>query len=113
MPPRPEPRPKRPTVEEILALRDEADAAATEVLGHVYAALLEAPEFTLTDGRTARVEKFYAPEVDDHGELKCAIDVKLSDGSKLEFTVGHTGWEQSFVTAEDHRAKPKASERQP
>jgi hypothetical protein len=113
MPPRPNPRPKRPTIEDILALRNEADATATEVLDHVYQALLKAPEFTLKDGRTARVEEFYAPEVDEHGELKCGIDVKPSDGSHLEVTVGHTGWGKSFVGDLQQRAKPKSSHMEP
>ena len=59
------------TPEEIAATRDEVTAPATEIMGHLYQSLLKTPEFTLRDGRTCKVDKYYAPELNDEGELKC------------------------------------------
>ncbi len=77
--------------------KEEATAPAKEVLDHVYQALLRTPEFTLADGTKARVDAYYAPELDDEEELKCGFDVLLDNGTHLEFTVRNSGWGKSFV----------------
>ena len=55
------------------------------------------PEIILADGTTARVEAYYSPRVDDEGQHHCGIDVRLSSGELLEFTLRNTGWEPSFA----------------
>jgi hypothetical protein len=40
---------------------------------------------------------YYSPELNDDGELKCGVDVRLPDGSHLEFTLANTGWGKSFA----------------
>jgi hypothetical protein len=85
------------TPEEFRAHREHVTSHAREVLDHVYRTVLKAPEFTLQDGTKCTVSSFYEPETNDQGELKCGIDVNLSDGSHLEFTVAQTGWGKSFV----------------
>jgi len=92
-------RPVLPTAEEIRAMQERIDAQAKEVLGHMYQAMLATPEFTLADGTNCKVDPFYAPEVNAGGDLKCAFDVRLSDGRQLEFTVGYTGHGMSLAAA--------------
>lgn len=77
--------------------KDESTAAALEVLAHIYQTLLSAPEFVLLDGSKAKVESFVAPGVDDQGEVQCGFDVRLENGSHLEFTVQNTGWGKSVI----------------
>jgi hypothetical protein len=97
----------------VLALRADADANAKEVLGHMYRAIMQTPEFTLENGTKCRVDPFYEPEVDSGGELTCGFDVLMGDHGHLEFTVANTGWGKSFVKAEEQRAKPKGPRRRP
>ena len=92
-----EKQPAQPQRDEVKERLDRIDAQATEVLGHMYQAALAVPEFTLADGTRCEVEGFYGPERNAEGKLKCGIDVTLSDGTQLEYTVGHTGWGRSFV----------------
>jgi len=42
--------------------KEEAVTPAKEVLEHVYQAILGTPEFTLTDGKKARVDPYIPPE---------------------------------------------------
>jgi hypothetical protein len=70
---------------------------AREAIGHLYAALLSLPELRLSDGVTAKVEPFTAPETDSDGRLRCGIDLRLSNGGMLEFTLKNTGWGKSFA----------------
>jgi len=111
MRPKPKDPQTRPTPDEIRALQDTADAQAKEVLSHIYQAMLKTPEFTLQDGTTCRVESYYAPELNSDGDLKCGLDVRMQDGSHLEFTVGHTGWGRSFAKTEVEKTKGKRSGR--
>jgi hypothetical protein len=113
MRPNPKDRQTRPTPEQIRTLQDAADAQAKEVLAHIYQAMLKTPEFTLKDGKKCQVEAFYEPEVNSDGDLKCGLDVRMEDGSHLEFTVNHTGWGKSFVKTEGEKAKAKGSARRP
>jgi len=85
------------TQEEIARCKQESVAPAKDVLERLYQAVLRTPEITLSDGTKARVEAYYAPEVDDGGELNCGIDVRLDNGTELEFTVTNTGWGKSFA----------------
>jgi hypothetical protein len=88
----------RPSVDELVSqYRDEVTAPAAEILKHIYATLLATPEFRLADGRSAKVEAYYPPEADDDDKMHCGIDVRLSDGTQLEFTLANTGWEKSFL----------------
>ncbi len=70
---------------------------AKEILEHIYKGIVATPAFTLAEGAKVAVERFYAPEVDLDGELHCGFDVRLPDGSHLEFTVKHTGWGKPFA----------------
>lgn len=78
--------------QELEQSREEARKAALEILTQLYEAILSFPEFTLNNGAKGRFESFYAPETDADGNTRCGIDVRLQDGSLLEFTIGHTGW---------------------
>lgn len=77
--------------------RSEVTKYAGEVLAELYQGILKLPEITLADGTTARVEAYYPPQVDDDEQNHCGIDVRLSSGDLLEFTVRNTGWEKSLV----------------
>jgi hypothetical protein len=35
--------------------------------------------------------------MNEDGQRNCGIDVRLSNGDLLEFTLTNTGWEKSFV----------------
>jgi hypothetical protein len=105
MPPTPRKRDPRPTLEELQAMRDAADADAKEALAHIYQAMLKLPEFTLKNGTKCRLDALSSPEVDSGGELKCAFDVMLGDRGHLEFKMAHTGWGRSFVKAEQPKEK--------
>ena len=95
---------RKPKLEELIAqYKPESIAPAKEVLEHLYKAVLRTPEFTLSNGVKARLDPYYAPEVNEEGELKCGIDVLLDNGTHLEFTVKNTGWGKSFVN--DHALK--------
>lgn len=87
----------RELITEANKARGEAMAPAQEVLEHLYQSLLAVPEFTLKDGTKARLDPYYAPEVDDDGELRCGVDVLLDNGSHLEFTMANTGWGKSLA----------------
>lgn len=88
----------RKSIEELLAAhKTETTAPALEVLEHVYQSLLLCPEFTLQDGRKACVQPFETPALDGQGEPRCGFDVRLDDGSHLEFTVRNTGWGRPLV----------------
>ena len=63
--------------------------------------------------RNARLHAFYEPEVNSDGDLKCGIDVRMDDGSYLEITVSHTGWENLSWTPEAQRAHRRRIGRQP
>jgi hypothetical protein len=95
--------------DEIQKAKDEAIEPAKEVLSHLYKALLAVPPFTLADGTKAEVEAYYAPEVNDAGELKCGVDVVLDNGNHLEFTFNNSGWGKSFAAA----LKPRPQDRGP
>ena len=101
MSPRPrtprEDRHDRPTPEQIRAMQERTDAQAKEVMAHMYQAMLATPEFTLADGTTCRVDPFYEPEVNSGGDLKCGLDVLMSDGTHLEFTVDYSGSGRSLA----------------
>lgn len=89
---------KRPSVDELVAqYREEVTAPAAEILRQIYVTLLATPEFTLADGRVAKIEAYYPPESDEEDKMHCGIDVRLSDGTQLEFTLANTGWEKSFL----------------
>ncbi len=77
--------------------RGEVTKYAGEVLAELYQGILKLPPVTLADGTTARVEAYYPPQLDEDGQHHCGIDVRLSSGDLLEFTVRNTGWERSFV----------------
>jgi hypothetical protein len=77
--------------------RKEMSKPAREAIGHLYAALLTMPELKLSDGVTARVEPYTAPEISSDGRLHCGIDIRLSNGDMLEFTLKNTGWGKSFA----------------
>ncbi len=79
------------------AAKEAATANAAEVTARIYNALLALPEIRLLDGSTAKIEAYYPPEVNDDGQRNCGIDVRLSNGDLLEFTLTNTGWEKSFV----------------
>jgi hypothetical protein len=85
--------------------KQETTEPAREVLEHLYQAMVAIPSFTLRDGTKVEIEPYYAPQMNDAGELKCGIDARLPDGSHLEFTVANTGWGKSFVA--DHAQQPK------
>jgi hypothetical protein len=98
---------KRRSVDVLVAQdRDEVTPPAAEILKHLYAGLLAMPEFRLADGRSAQVETYYPPEADDEDQMHCGVDVRLSDGTQLEFTLANTGWEQSFVHVALQRRQP-------
>ena len=99
MPPRPERGRPRPTADQIVALRERAEAQAKEVLEHMYQAILKTPEFVLSDGTKCRVDAYYEPQVNADGELQCGFDVLTGD-SHLEFTVGNTGWGRGFAPSQ-------------
>jgi hypothetical protein len=90
-------------IREILAAKDEATKPATEALAQLYAAMLKLPEMQLSDGTTAKVEPFFAPEADKQGRMHCGIDLRLSNGDLLEFTLRNTGWEKSFIRDVENR----------
>ena len=77
--------------------RNDVTKFASDVLAELYQGLLKLPPITLPDGTTASVEAYYSPQVDERGECHCGVDVRLSSGDLLEFTVKNTGWERSFV----------------
>lgn len=81
--------------------KDEATKHAPEILVQLYEGLLKLPAMTLANGTTARVEAYYPPQPDDEGQPHCGIDVRLSSGDLLEFTIKNTGWERSFVSQHD------------
>jgi hypothetical protein len=109
MPHHPRDRQPRPSAEEIRAHLEAVNAQAKEVLGLIYQAMLKTPEITLQNGTKCRVEPYYGPEVDSGGELKCGVDVRMEDGSHLEFTVGHTGGGRPFAGPETKKTKPGRS----
>ena len=86
-------------LDEILTAKDEVTGPAAEVLEHLYQALMQVPEFRLSDATTATVEAYYPPTIDEEGEAHCGIDVRMGNGNLLEFTLRNTGWEKSLVQA--------------
>lgn len=83
--------------------KDEATRHSPEVLAQLYEQMLKLPPMALADGTTASVEAYYPPQVDEGGELQCGIDVRLSSGDVLEFTIKNTGWERSFVSQQEKK----------
>jgi hypothetical protein len=83
------------------ASRCDATKYAGEILAELYNGMLKLPPITLPDGTTAQVEAYYPPQADDEGQQHCGVDVRLSSGDLLEFTVRNTGWERSFVNRQD------------
>ena len=57
------------------------------------------PDSRSRTARTARVEDYYPPEVNDDGDLACGFDVVLDNGTHLEFSIKNTGWGKSFAAA--------------
>jgi len=84
---------------------------AKEILDHIYKVIVATPGFALDDGAKVAVERFYAPEVDLDGELHCGFDVRLPDGSHMEFTVKHTGWGKPFASGTGKRDDKPARQR--
>jgi hypothetical protein len=93
------------------ASRNEVTEYAGDVLAELYQGMLKLPPITLPDGTTARVEAYYPPQVDEEGQHHCGIDVRLSSGDLLEFTVRNTGWEKSFVKQHDQKRSPRPHRR--
>lgn len=85
------------TQEPLISPWAEVTAYAGDVLAELYQRLLNLPRITLADGTTARVEAYYPPQIDQDGERHCGIDVRLSSGDLLEFTICNTGWERSPI----------------
>ena len=85
--------------------RDEVTKHAGDVLAELYRGLLKLPPMTLADGTTASVEAYYPPQVDEEGQHHCGVDVRLSGGDLLEFTLRNTGWERSFVKNQASRRR--------
>ena len=81
----------------LMDAKNEVTKPASDVVTQLYEALLSLPELRLSDGTTGKVEVYYAPEVDEDGCVHCGIDVRLSNGNLLEFTLKNTGWEKSFL----------------
>lgn len=92
------------------ASRSAVTKHAGDVLAELYQGMLKLPAITLPDGTTARVEAYYPPQVDEEGECHCGIDVRLSSGDLLEFSVRNTGWERSFAARQS--GKPLQDPRQ-
>jgi hypothetical protein len=78
--------------EDIFQHKEEVTAPAKEVMEHLHDGMIAIPEFTLKDGRTAKTEDYYAPEIGPDGELYFGVDVALSDDSHLEMTTRNSGW---------------------
>jgi len=91
----------------VAAANEATTGRAGEVIARLYNAVLALSEIKLLDGSTAKVEKLYPPEVNDDGQYNCGIDVRLSNGDLLEFTLTNTGWEKSFVGNLDHEVRRK------
>ena len=85
------------TPERFAKAKQETTAPAKEAMEHLYQALLNTSSFVLKNGGTANVEAYYPPEINDAGEAECGVDVRLPDGSHLEFTMRNTGWGKSFA----------------
>jgi hypothetical protein len=79
---------------EVKAEVTEPAAIATELL---HQALLALPELKLPGGMTAKIESFFSPHADSEGRMHCGIDLRLSNGNLLEFTLKNTGWEKSHI----------------
>lgn len=79
-------------LEEVARQKAEMLVPATEIIEHLYRALLAAPPMTLSDGRVATVAAFMPPQANPSGEAECGIDVELPDGGHLEFTMRNSGW---------------------
>lgn len=82
---------------DFIQARQETTQHAREVLEHLYQVLLATPIFTLSNGSTAVVARYVPPEINKDGEATCGFDVRLKNGSHLEFTVRNTGWGKSFA----------------
>jgi hypothetical protein len=78
--------------------QQEATPRATEVLEHLYKALLAVPPFTLKDGTPVQVSAYQTPQINNAGEAQCGVDVKLPNGH-LEFTLRNSGWGKAFADA--------------
>lgn len=90
--------------------RDEVTKPAREVLEHVYKALLAMPPMFVVGNVPATVRPYFSPLVDpDDGTAKCGIDIKLSDGRQLEFTIVNSGWGKSLAMTV--RTQPDAGPR--
>jgi len=74
-----------------------ATAPACEVLERLQAILLAASPLTLTDGTTIEIRRLFCPEIDRQGQLACGVDVRLPDGTELEFTLTNSGWGKPLV----------------
>ena len=59
--------------------------------------MLKAPSITLKDGTRCRVEPCSAPPATSDDEIACSVDVRLDDGSLLEFTAALTGHGMPFA----------------
>jgi hypothetical protein len=77
------------------------------VLEHVYRTILAMPTFTLADGKKARLDAYFLPEVNDGGKVTCGFDVLIDNVSHLEFTVTNTGWGKAMVAGPDVKKKRK------
>jgi len=97
--------------EQIAKAKWEATEAAREVMEHLYRALLATPAMKLANGKRVQVESYYAPEVDDDGELTCGVDVVFDNGDHLEFTMKNSGWGKSFVAKQAKRAGKQGRQR--
>jgi len=88
--------------------KNEATTHAPEVLAQLYEQTLKLPPIMLSGGTTASVEAYYPPQVDEAGELHCGIDVRLSNGDLLEFTIKNSGWERSLVRQHDKQSSRRS-----
>ena len=71
-----------------------AYAEVPEVIRELFARIPWEQTFTLSNGRTARIVKFFEPKKDNTGSWHFGLDVKLSGGhgpDHLEFIMTHTG----------------------
>lgn len=62
-----------------------------EVMNEIYARLPWGQEFTLADGRTAKLVKLVEPADHEDGP-RFGFDAVFSDGGHIEFYARQTGW---------------------
>lgn len=68
-----------------------------ELIERPHEKLASLPPVTLADGTVAKMSTYYEPCADEHGEWHAGVDVDLSNGVSLEFTLRNTGWGKALV----------------